>query len=126
MIKNTNFSAKTLDQWSKPDRISAGEDYKQTMKSLKHPGRVIYPPNQPQPKITAPLIDSEEMLVDPWLEDDLGRQRKDKPYFSGVPLGIPTEPSVKRKSKDVDLDLEKQPEEKRSKRPKLLVSFFFN
>lgn len=90
---------------------------------MKHPGRIIRQPTNPPPlKITAPLIDSEEMLVDPWLEDDIGKQRKDKPYFSGLPPGIPSEPPVKRKSKDSDLDLEKELDEKKLKRKKLLVS----
>ncbi|KAJ8664786.1 hypothetical protein QAD02_006448 [Eretmocerus hayati] len=102
----------TLDDWTtpvepEPERISAGEDYKRTIASLHHPGRALKQTvtsrrASAQPKITAPLLDSEEVLADDWLEDDLGDQAPGKslPYFGpGLPPGVPTESSSTSSSK---------------------------
>ena len=81
-----------MDAWAKPEKISAGEDYKRTIASMQHPGRLLNPPSTAPglSKITAPLIDSEEALVDDdWLEDDLGiqhpqnRKEKASTFFNG-------------------------------------------
>ncbi|XP_058807666.1 tonsoku-like protein [Phymastichus coffea] len=104
---------------SRPEKISAGEDYKRTIANLQHPGRIhLLEKPAVQPKITAPLIDSEEMLIDDeWLDDDLGifTRGKEKAPFgdNGLP---PVQPvSTKRKSKNDSFDADKYS----SKRPKV-------
>ncbi|XP_034939798.1 tonsoku-like protein [Chelonus insularis] len=61
-----------------PERISAGEDYKRTIESLKN--RSYLNPIVNSSKLQknnsshiskTPLIDSEQQLVDDWLEDDI-------------------------------------------------------
>lgn len=63
------------DRGSDDERISAGEDYRRTIASLKNPGRLIGSTVEKRSvkpkKSAAPLIDSEEILIDDWLEDDL-------------------------------------------------------
>lgn len=78
-------------QDSKNEKISAGEDYKRTIENLKNRGRssgsfdVL-------PKIDAPLLDSDDVLVDDWLEDDVGPSTKQK-----LPVDV-FSTSTKRKS----------------------------
>ena len=62
----------------KPERISAGEDYKRTIANLKHRGGLIGTTvkHSKVQKVTAPLIDSEEILADDWLEEDVVATKK--------------------------------------------------
>ena len=96
-----------LDEFQKQEKISAGEDYKRTIASMQHPGRLNHPATSPPiSKITAPLIDSEEMLVDDevWLDDDMGlNQKKKQTFFKQAPVNPP---KIKRKSKDKNVDLD--------------------
>lgn len=62
----------TNEKKSPIEKISAGEDYKRTIASLKHRGGLSTSKNlAKQQKVTAPLLDSEEILVDDWLENDI-------------------------------------------------------
>ncbi|XP_043479382.1 tonsoku-like protein [Leptopilina heterotoma] len=64
---------KMLVDKTSPEKISAGEDYKRTIMNLKHRGGLANSSKNiaKQHKVTAPLLDSEEILVDDWLEDDI-------------------------------------------------------
>ncbi|XP_015183196.1 PREDICTED: tonsoku-like protein [Polistes dominula] len=61
-------------------KISAGEDYKRTIASLKHRGSLIRPitNSKDKSKISNPFVDTKEDLVDDWLEDDMGISSKKK------------------------------------------------
>jgi hypothetical protein len=88
--------------------ISAGEDYRRTIASMQHPGRLKSLPKQTlAPRITAPLIDSEEVLVDDWLEEDLlPTRRRDRQLQPGDLPAHPT--TAKRKPRnDSELEIER-------------------
>ena len=55
------------------EKFSAGEDYKRTIASLKHRGGLITSSikHSSVQKVMAPLLDSEQILVDDWLEEDM-------------------------------------------------------
>ncbi|OXU24659.1 hypothetical protein TSAR_000170 [Trichomalopsis sarcophagae] len=125
---------KTIEDYAKREKISAGEDYKRTIAALHHPGRQqLKVQSKKMSRITAPLLDSEDMLVnDDWLEDDLGiaaSKHKDKApsYFANNGLPPPTAcetnlGSTKRKSKnDVDEDDAIFEVDKNMKRQKISV-----
>ncbi|XP_057319556.1 tonsoku-like protein [Microplitis mediator] len=57
-----------------PERISASEDYRRTIESLKNRNYLNQPYESSSKSVSnkiTPLIDSEQQLVDDWLEDDL-------------------------------------------------------
>ncbi|XP_014213006.1 tonsoku-like protein [Copidosoma floridanum] len=112
----------TIDTWEQPKKISMGEVYKQTIANLQPSNRLAAPlkPIHQLPKITAPLIDSDELLVNEWLEDDIGisHQGRERPYFNGVPQGVTNSSTnnIKRKSvTDIDVEIEVDKSSKRSK-----------
>ncbi|XP_043665858.1 tonsoku-like protein isoform X1 [Vespula pensylvanica] len=63
-------------------RISAGEDYKRTIARLKHRDSLIRPitNSNDKCKISNPLLDTDEDLVDDWLEDDMYTSSKKKSF----------------------------------------------
>lgn len=55
-----------------PERVSGAEVYRREMLRMKGPSKAVhYEPTTSAPKITAPLLDSEEVLEDEWLDDDI-------------------------------------------------------
>ncbi|KAI4498065.1 hypothetical protein M0802_006889 [Mischocyttarus mexicanus] len=74
------ISLETENEEIEPMKISAGEDYKRTIASLKHRGSLIRPitNSNDRDKITNPFVDTKEDLVDDWLEDDMGMSSKKK------------------------------------------------
>lgn len=87
------------DSPEKIEKISAGEDYKRTIANLKHRGGLSGTSKNEKPpiqKVTAPLLDSEEILVDDWLEDDLIASRKRN--SCEMPVRKSTESNSKRNS----------------------------
>ncbi|XP_014233563.1 tonsoku-like protein [Trichogramma pretiosum] len=97
--ENDSDDSSPSETYAKPEKISAGEDYKRTIASLQHPGRSRQVGAQPSAptKITAPLIDNEEMLAqdEDWLIDDLGLNskggRKDNFFdYNGLKLSSST------------------------------------
>ncbi|XP_014616717.1 PREDICTED: tonsoku-like protein isoform X8 [Polistes canadensis] len=74
------ISLETENEEVEPMKISAGEDYKRTIASLKHRGSLIRPitNSNDRGKISNPLVDTKEDLVDDWLEDDMDISSKKK------------------------------------------------
>ena len=95
------------------ERISAGEDYRRTIASLKSRGRLVgssVKQSAPVKKVTAPLIDSEETLVDDWLENDLDCTVREKTFMED-----PLSSATKRKSNNSTPDTEKTAKRPRTK-----------
>lgn len=92
----------TQNEEVEPKKISAGEDYKRTIASLKHRGSLIRPitNSNDRCKVSNPLLDTEEDLVDDWLEDDMCTSSKEK--FSNDIFNTTT----KRKSNSFNVDNE--------------------
>lgn len=74
----------------KPEKISAGEDYKRTIENLKHRGGLVGTKvkNSKVQRVTAPLIDSEQILVDDWLEEDVVLPTTKKRTSCETPLNV--------------------------------------
>lgn len=96
------------------EKISAGEDYKRTIASLKHRIDPIGTSLSSVKKNMNPLLNSEEVLLDNWLEDDMNENVSNRRYsdenFSSI---------MKRKSSNEDINDEKNL--KRSKINDLIV-----
>ncbi|CAL7939632.1 unnamed protein product [Xylocopa violacea] len=87
-----NFTAK---------RISAGEDYKRTIASLKHRSDPIGTSLSHSKRNAKPLLNSEEVLLDDWLEDDINES-----FHNRCPDEHSTS-MTKRKSSNDDVDTDK-------------------
>ncbi|XP_012271761.1 tonsoku-like protein [Orussus abietinus] len=86
-------------------RISAGEDYKRTIESLKNRASVMSASvkRSSAQKVTAPLLDCNQVTADEWLEDDFD-----------IPEVINESPgSAKRKSQSEIKDHDKQSKRRR-------------
>lgn len=73
----SNKESHSSDKESKMDNISAGEDYKRTIANLRSFNKVntvvaFKSSND------APLVSEEQVLIDDWLEDDIGSATKKK------------------------------------------------
>ncbi|XP_015121499.1 tonsoku-like protein [Diachasma alloeum] len=92
-------------------RISAGEDYRRTIESLKSNRSRIMTPKSPKRNV-APLIDSEEALIDEdnWLEEDLEVPTPKRRSTSSNE----TPGSVKRKSNNLTPNEDKNPKRRRT------------
>ena len=96
------------------EKISAGEDYKRTIASLKHRIDPIGTSLSSVKKNMNPLLNNEEVLLDNWLEDDMNESVSNRRYsdenFSSI---------MKRKSSNEDINDEQNL--KRSKINDLIV-----
>lgn len=96
------------------EKISAGEDYKRTIANLKHRIDPIGTSLSSVKKNMNPLLNSEEVLLDNWLEDDMNESVSNRRYsdenFSSI---------MKRKSSNEDINDEQNL--KRSKINDLIV-----
>ncbi|XP_076682263.1 tonsoku-like protein isoform X2 [Andrena cerasifolii] len=90
-------------------KISAGEDYKRTIASLKHRSDPIATSSISTKRIGNPLLNSEEVLSDDWLEDDMNESVSEKRHTNDNSIS-----KMKRKSSNSDIDHEKN--SKRQKR----------
>ncbi|XP_015595253.1 tonsoku-like protein [Cephus cinctus] len=72
------------EEYERPKKISAGEDYKRTIANLRNRGGVTAMASRPSEtqKITAPLLDSEQLLIDDWLEDDMREESTSRTHYS--------------------------------------------
>lgn len=109
-----NSRTHTIDKTVNIEKISAGEDYKRTIESLKRRIDPIGTSLSCVKKNMNPLLNSEEVLLDNWLEDDMNESVSNRRYsdesFSSI---------MKRKSSNEDIDDEKNL--KRSKINDLIV-----
>lgn len=109
-----NSRTHTIDKTVNIEKISAGEDYKRTIESLKRRIDPIGTSLSCVKKNMNPLLNSEEVLLDNWLEDDMNESVSNRRYsdesFSSI---------MKRKSSNEDIDNEKNL--KRSKINDLIV-----
>lgn len=89
------FSDEEEDEHFEQANISAGEDYKRTIAVLRDRGARLPPlsKSSTSPKELAPLLDSEQVLVDEWLDDDIGINTVKKKNSFNDPLS-----TAKRKS----------------------------
>ncbi|XP_063990690.1 tonsoku-like protein [Diachasmimorpha longicaudata] len=92
-------------------RISAGEDYRRTIESLKSNRSRIMTPMSPKRHV-APLIDSEEALIDEedWLEEDMEVLTPKRRSTSSNE----TPGSIKRKSSNSASKSEKNPKRRKT------------
>ncbi|KAG5308555.1 TONSL protein, partial [Pseudoatta argentina] len=84
-------------------KISAGEDYKRTIASLRTFNKTNTVSaskgnNETVTKAVTPLINEEQVLVDDWLEDDIGGVNARKKSTNNHPT------TIKRKSSDGNLE----------------------
>lgn len=102
---NRDATQASSDERSQSEpRLSAGEDYKRTIASLRgfnKSNKLLFKDND-EPR--APLINEEDALVDDWLEDDVGSTVKKR-----IALNCHNEKNVaaKRKSFDGNIESEK-------------------
>ncbi|XP_011307128.1 tonsoku-like protein [Fopius arisanus] len=94
------------------EKISAGEDYRRTIESLKSNRSRIMTPSSSNRNVE-PLIDSEELIIDEdnWLEEDVkiptAKKRRSAP-------NLDTPGSVKRKSITLTPNEDKNPKRRRN------------
>ncbi|XP_011502231.1 PREDICTED: tonsoku-like protein isoform X2 [Ceratosolen solmsi marchali] len=117
----------TLDTWSSlTENISVGEDYKRTIASMQHPGRLkLLSKQAPAPRITAPLIDSEEVLIDDWLEEDLLPAKRRDRQLQPDCLPALTSTAKRKSNNDSDREIERDVD-KCIKRQKITTSSVTN
>ncbi|XP_046746534.1 tonsoku-like protein isoform X2 [Diprion similis] len=83
------------DKNTERQNVSAGEVYKQTINSLRNRGARLgsFTKSSPSHKDLAPLLDSDQILLDEWLDDDIGPNLSKKKNNPTDPLS-----TAKRKS----------------------------
>ncbi|XP_076299610.1 tonsoku-like protein [Lasioglossum baleicum] len=91
------------DRRDSTDKISAGEDYKRTIASLKHRTDPIGSTLTSTKRVVNPLLNSEEVLLDDWLEDDINESVSERRYSDN------NFSTAKRKSSNSDIHYEKNP-----------------
>lgn len=75
---NAQISNKeSIDKESEVEKISAGEDYKRTIANLRSFNK-INTVVASKSSNDAPLVSEEQVLIDDWLEDDIGNTTKKK------------------------------------------------
>ncbi|CAK9811520.1 Tonsoku-like protein [Anthophora quadrimaculata] len=95
-----NSKACDVEKNNPVEKISAGEDYKRTIANLKHRSDPIGASLSRIDRNVNPLLNSEEILVDNWLEDDFEEGVKDKKYSEEHSTSM-----IKRKSSNGDIDV---------------------
>ncbi|XP_003707579.2 tonsoku-like protein [Megachile rotundata] len=103
-LHKSPHSSKTyiVDEDDTVKNISAGEDYKRTIASLKRRNDPIGIPLSRNNSNINPLLNSEEVLLDDWLEDDISENISNRRYSDETSTSI-----TKRKSSNGDIDFEK-------------------
>ncbi|XP_076238702.1 tonsoku-like protein isoform X2 [Calliopsis andreniformis] len=91
----------TEERRSLGEKVSAGEDYKRTIASLKHRSDPIGAPLTSRKRIVNPLLNSEDVLLDDWLEDDINESVIEKRHSDDFSS------TIKRKSSNGEIDNEK-------------------
>ncbi|XP_076659673.1 tonsoku-like protein isoform X2 [Halictus rubicundus] len=107
-LKRSNKSPRNLkkpsnDKRDSTEKMSAGEDYKRTIASLKHRSDPIGSSLTSTKRVVNPLLNSEEVVLDDWLEDDINQSVSER-RCSDDNFSI-----AKRKSSNIDIDYEKNP-----------------
>ncbi|XP_078052571.1 tonsoku-like protein isoform X2 [Augochlora pura] len=104
-----NSRKSTNNERDNTEKISAGEDYKRTIANLKHRSDPIGTSLTNTKRIVNPLLNSEEVLLDNWLEDDINESFWQKKYsddnFS----------TMKRKSSSGDINHDKNSKRQKTK-----------
>ncbi|KZC13712.1 Tonsoku-like protein, partial [Dufourea novaeangliae] len=95
------------DKEDNVETISAGEDYKRTIASLKHRSDPVGKSTTCIKRNVKPLLNSEEVVLDDWLEDDMDEGVWEKSSNDNVTL-------AKRKSSNCGIDYEKNSKRKRT------------
>ncbi|XP_053996301.1 tonsoku-like protein [Hylaeus anthracinus] len=114
--KQSNKSSRSLkslidDRNSNVEKVSAGEDYKRTIASLKHRSDPIGATLTRAKRIVNPLLNNEEVLLDDWLEDDINESISDKRCSDERNVTL----TIKRKSSNGDIDQEQNLKRQRTK-----------
>ncbi|XP_034173981.2 tonsoku-like protein [Osmia lignaria lignaria] len=95
-----NSKTYIVDKDNTVEKISAGEDYKRTIASLKRRNDPIGAPLSRSNSNVNPLLNSEEVLLDDWLEDDISENISSRRCSDELSI-------IKRKSSSGDIDSEK-------------------
>ncbi|XP_033323798.2 tonsoku-like protein isoform X1 [Megalopta genalis] len=97
------------DKRDNTEKISAGEDYKRTIASLKHRSDPIGTTLTSTKRVVNPLLNSEEVLSDDWLEDDIKEGVWERKYSND------NFSTTKRKSSNGDIDHDKNSKKQKTK-----------
>ncbi|XP_076222152.1 tonsoku-like protein isoform X2 [Nomia melanderi] len=114
VLKRSNKSPHNLkktvnDEVDSIERISAREDYKRTIANLKHRSDPIGISSTRTKRIVNPLLNSDEVLLDNWLEDDINESVPEKRYSDDNII------SMKRKSSNSEISHEKNSKRQKTK-----------
>ncbi|XP_068976565.1 tonsoku-like protein isoform X2 [Bombus flavifrons] len=97
-----NSKTHSIDENVVIEKISAGEDYKRTIASLKHRNDPIGASLSSMKRNVNPLLNSEEVLLDDWLEDDINESINNRRCSDEHSSSM-----TKRKSSNGNIDVEK-------------------
>ncbi|KAK9310798.1 hypothetical protein QLX08_000091 [Tetragonisca angustula] len=112
-----NSKTHIVDESVRIEKISAGEDYKRTIASLKHRNDPIGASLCSTKRNVNPLLNSEEVLLDDWLEDDMNENINNRRHSNEHSFSL-----TKRKSNNGDVDVEKNLKRQKTNDQVLIVN----
>lgn len=113
-----NSKTHVIDESVRMKKISAGEDYKRTIASLKHRNDPIGASLcSTKRNMKKPLLNSEEVFLDDWLEDDMNENINNRRHSNEHSFSL-----TKRKSNNGDDDVEKNLKRQKTNDQDLIIN----